>query len=131
MGKRRGLSCRWVFVSVAVTLTVLVCIVLPNHRRSRHQTAYCMSGLKNLGTALEMYQSDHHEFPTRLGALIPHYLKILPTCPQAHRDTYSDGYVAASHPDAYTVVCVGTNHSAVRQSPDFPQYTSRQGLISQ
>lgn len=108
-------------------------ILIPNFIRARAQgqLTACKSNLKNIGTALEMYATDNAgRFPPRLEALTPNYLKRIPTCPSTARDTYTQGYEAASGPDAYTVVCSGHNHPGVRQPANYPQYTSTQGLIS-
>lgn len=99
----------------------------------------CCSNLKNLGTALEMYSTDNSgAFPDRLSQLTPNYVKTIPTCASAHRDTYSNGYsvthprVPGGHaPDAYTVVCEGSYHvNATQWPPNYPQYTDVKGLIA-
>lgn len=93
--------------------------------------ARCESNLKNLGTALEMYSTDNNgRFPQRLAALTPLYLKAIPTCPDAGRDTYSASYQVAASPDAYTLYCRGNNHAREGMAPNSPQYTSTVGLIS-
>ncbi len=90
----------------------------------------CKSNLKNIGTALEMYSTDSAgRLPRHLSQLTPNYLKNIPTCPSLGANTYSSGFVSASGPDAYTVVCSGSNHAGVGLSPNFPQYNSTQGLI--
>lgn len=99
---------------------------------------FCVSNLKNTGTALEMYATDNTgEFPQSLKSLTPNYLKTIPTCPSAGADTYSGGYAASRSllsngkpVGAYTVVCSGANHTRRGNvPPNFPQYTSTQGLI--
>jgi hypothetical protein len=56
-------------------------------------TSACKSNLKNIGTALEMYSSDHGgEYPPSLATLSPEYLKRIPECPLAGQDTYSPSY---------------------------------------
>ncbi len=51
-------------------------------------TSACKSNLKNIGTALEMYSSDHGgEYPPSLATLSPEYLKRIPECPLAGQDT--------------------------------------------
>jgi len=89
----------------------------------------CKSNLKNIGTALEMYSTDFEgRYPTSSLLLTPRYLKTIPTCPTVGSVTYV--FTMASKPDAYTVVCAGTNHSGagVREA-NYPQYTSELGLI--
>jgi len=92
----------------------------------------CEFNLKNIGTALEMYSTDNSgRYPTALSQLTPNYLRIIPTCPQAHRNTYSQAFVSASNPDAYTVICQGSYHDKAGLKTNFPQYTSVRGLINQ
>ncbi|GMU55389.1 MAG: hypothetical protein AMXMBFR33_45350 [Candidatus Xenobia bacterium] len=101
----------------------------------------CKSNLKNLATALEMYSTDNvvlggprgmdklSPYPHSLGALTPNYLKILPNCPAAQKDTYSPTYQRAEQPEAFTVRCGGMNHSQANTPAEFPRYDSYQGLI--
>lgn len=108
-------------------------IAIPNFVRARSmgQVTACKSNLKNIGTALEMYSTDNAgRFPTGLGPLVPNYLRVMPTCPSAGRDTYSRSYEAASNPDAYTVCCEGPHHAGAGLPPDYPKYTSTQGLLT-
>lgn len=77
---------------------------------------------------------------------VPDYLKTLPTCPSVGSVTYSGkGFTSVSNPDAYTVVCSGSRHSAPRveytvvcagvmhsgvtDSDLYPQYCDTRGLI--
>ncbi|HXE71769.1 MAG TPA: type II secretion system protein [Candidatus Nitrosotenuis sp.] len=117
---------------VLAILAVLAAILVPNFVRSRAQgrVTACKSNLKNIGTALEMYSTDHSKlYPLALDRLTPNYLKSLPTCPNAGRNTYSEGFTSASQPSAYTVVCAGYNHKAQGIGPNYPQYNSVSGLV--
>lgn len=97
--------------------------------RRQGQLDACESNLKNVGTALEMYATDAQGvYPPTLALVTPNYLKFIPTCPAAKRDTYSEGYTSHMHPDAYTVVCAGDNHKGL-SAPNYPQYSSAAGLI--
>lgn len=90
----------------------------------------CRSNLKNIGTALEMWSVDHHgQYPTSLPQLKPDYFKQIPTCPSVNRDTYSAAYTMTRNPDTYAVGCKGSNHTSEGAPPNFPRYTSTQGLI--
>jgi uncharacterized protein YfbU (UPF0304 family) len=84
----------------------------------------CKSNQKNIGTALEMYFTDHQErYPSALSALTPNYLRVIPICASAKKDTYSGAFVSTdSH---YTVYCAGSHHF----NPNFPQYNSTEGLV--
>ncbi len=115
----------------AVAVCVLGWVLIsPNFIRSHHggQTTACKSNLKNIGTALEMYSTDHAGlYPPSPALLLPNYLKTIPTCPSVGWVTYR--FQMASQPDLYTVVCDGCNHSAAGIQGNYPQYTSATGLI--
>lgn len=113
-------------------LAMLVAILLPNFIRYHcgGPSTACKSNLKNTATALEMYSTDNQGlYPRSLGQLTPNYLKIIPNCPTAQRDTYSESYRVATGPDAFTLYCSGFNHSAANTPVNYPQYSSFEGLI--
>lgn len=119
---------------VIAIIAILAAILVPNFIRARAQGQFtaCKSNLKNIATALEMWSTDNSgRYPTSLSQLTEgqRYLRTLPTCPAAGRDTYSEYYRSASNPDRYTVICAGNNHNAVDAGRDFPQYNSVAGLI--
>lgn len=117
---------------VIAIIAILASILVPNFIRARGQGMFsaCQSNLKNVGTALEMYSTDAAgRYPTALTTLSPNYLKTIPTCPSSGTATYTGGYTSASLPDAFTVVCTGTNHRAVDAPANYPQYTSQAGMI--
>lgn len=113
----------------------LTLILMPNFvlaqgrgKRGYGQLTSCKSNLKNLATALEMYSEDHRgEYPVTLASLTPNYLKVVPNCPRAGRNTYSQTYT--SQAQAFTMWCSGHHHANVGTPENFPQYTSRDGLI--
>ena len=116
---------------VAVTLMV---VVLPNFIRCvcRGPLTACKSNLKNIGTGLEMYATDWAgQYPPDLSYLAPNYLRTMPTCPNAGKDTYSHSYqVSHGEPEQYTIMCRGCyHHGASIDTPNYPQYTALQGLI--
>ena len=90
----------------------------------------CKSNLKNLATAAEMWSTDNAgRYPNSAAQLCPAYLKQIPTCPVAGKDTYSDGYVSRSGPDAYTFVCRGHHHAFAEVPEDYPLYNSNVGVV--
>ncbi len=118
--------------SLTFTGGLLAALVVPNFVKARGQgqLTACQSNLKNGGTALEMYAVDNAgRYPTSLARLTPNYLKVIPNCPAAGADTYSESYQVASGPDAFTLVCRGHHHASVGLRPDHPVYNSRRGLI--
>lgn len=106
---------------------------LPNFARARAQgrLTECKSQLKNVGTAIEMYSTDWSgRYPRDIALITPKYLKTIPTCPAARRDTYRASYQSHSAPDNYTIFCSGTNHlEAGFSEPDQPIYRAYRGSI--
>lgn len=89
------------------------------------QRTACSSNLKNVATALEMYSTDNAgRYPETLQPLAPNYLKTIPTCPSAHKDTYSETYKMGSNPDSYSFRCSET------EAHDL-SYTSEKGLVAE
>ena len=96
----------------------------------------CKSNCKNIATALEMYASDNKgRYPQEPALLLRgNYLKVVPSCPAAGKDTYSETYVVQSRPDDFTFYCKGENHRKAFSSyagpkENFPQYNSVRGLV--
>ncbi|MCL5773286.1 MAG: hypothetical protein M1536_02765 [Firmicutes bacterium] len=119
--------------SVAPVVAIGAAIAIPNFIKARGQAQFvaCESNMKNIGTALEMYATDNFgRYPTSLSQLTPNYLKSIPTCPEAARDTYSSSYRSSVNPDAYTFCCSGSNHTREGVGENYPQYNSVQGLIT-
>jgi len=112
----------------ALTLPILV----PNFIKARGQgqLTACKSNEKNIATALEMYASDNAgRYPTDLKPLMSgNYLKLIPTCPAAGRDTYSESYQVQAAPDTFSFYCSGKNHGELVPA-GYPQYNAEMGLI--
>ena len=121
---------------VIAIIAILAAILVPNFLRARAQgmVTACKSNCKNIGTALEMYSTDHSghyplsaNFQTGLTANAA-YLRALPQCPSAGSMSYS--YTATSDPDSYTTWCTGSHHTAVGiTQAGYPQYNSVEGLV--
>lgn len=114
--------------SQTVTLGMAAAIVVPNFIKARAQGQWsaCKSNLKNLATALEMYATDNKgHYPADLTSLTPGYLKMIPVCPGADRESY----VYEVKGEAFTVTCKGLNHAGIGVPADHPFYTSTRGLI--
>ena len=86
---------------------------------------------------MEMWSTDNSgRYPTSLEQLVPNYLRTIPLCPEAGRDTYSaslqtgleaEGNEETQYQDYYLVKCLGHNHPQIEE--DYPQYNGVQGLI--
>ena len=112
----------------ALTLPILV----PNFMKARNQgqLTACKSNEKNIATALEMYATDYAgKYPSDLKPLTTgNYLRLIPTCPAAGKDTYSESYQMQSSPDLFSFYCSGHNHGTLLPA-DYPRYTAEMGLI--
>jgi hypothetical protein len=93
--------------------------------RAEGQATACESNLKNLAVGVEMYASDHkNNYPDSLKQLLSgKYLRRIPTCPAAGRDTYSATYRKTGQ--AYEFHCSGSH--AGREA-GHPFYNSNDGL---
>lgn len=114
---------------------LLIVFLVPRWIRWRHQhdASACHGNIKKVGTALEIYSSENGaQFPDALDKLVPRYIATIPTCPGAGGDSYSSSYSVAhkKDADAYTFFCQGANHTGTGLSANFPQYTSRLGLLT-
>ena len=136
---RRGFTLIELMIVIAI-IAILAAILVPNFIRARAQgqATACKSNLKNIATACEMYAQDNSgRYPGSGGALgaiynlTPNYLKSVPTCPSTGASTsyVNGGFTIATSPDAYTLLCMGSNHTGAGYSANYPQYTSAQGLV--
>ena len=91
----------------------------------------CRANLTNLVTALELYAADHRGgYPESLQSLVPRYVRAIPDCPGARKDTYSRGFQLSQQSLTYTLMCRGCHHHrSGLHHPNFPQYSSEQGFI--
>ena len=129
--QRKGFTLIELMIVIAI-IAILAAILVPNFIRARAQgqLTACKSNTKNLATSLEMYSTDNsgHYPTTNMNLLTPNYLKIIPQCPSAQSATYF--YSSATIPDAYTLGCEGTYHTAAGINlANYPQYSSYSGLL--
>ncbi|MBI2252670.1 MAG: hypothetical protein HYU63_08055 [Armatimonadetes bacterium] len=120
-------------VVILITI-ILIGISIPiiSRIRAQGQASACKSNLKTIASALEMKSIDYGgKYPANLSSLSPLYLKIIPTCPSAGADTYTNGYTSASNPNTYTIWCNGNYHSSLGYAANMPQYISGEGLIEE
>jgi hypothetical protein len=134
VAKPNGLHYRALGLSNTSIVGVGAAILIPNFIRARGQgqTTACKSNLKNIGTGLEMYSTDWSgDYPTDMGMLTPNYLKTIPDCPAAGRNTYSESYSLKPTDggwEAYYFYCSGENHIDVGLPANFPAYNGVEGL---
>jgi len=118
----RGFTLIEMMIVVAI-IAILVAILVPNFMRARAQaqTAACEANLKEIATALELYQTDHQAYPdvtaltdvTNTEANLGSYLRQTPIDPVAPTSFYqyeTTGYDTGSA--TYTIVCPGSHDPA-------------------
>ena len=139
MTSRRGKRLLWVLL-LAIGVAIVLVSVTPNFIRCRCQSPLtaCKSNLKHIGTALEMYSTDHSSYPNQLAELTPNYLKAVPTCPSGK------SYGAEISGEEYLVYCSGgwhgktllsdthssKSHTHSKTAPGSPAYSSHEGLLA-
>lgn len=130
-----GLEYRSYGVGAGPVVGVAAAILVPNFVRARAggQLTACKSNLKNIGTACEMWSTDNAgKYPPNIGVLSPNYLRAIPQCPAAERDTYSASYALRKGSggfEIYEIYCSGANHTSVSVPSDYPRYNGEVGLI--
>ncbi|MDQ7823375.1 MAG: type II secretion system protein GspG [Candidatus Eremiobacteraeota bacterium] len=98
-------------------------------QKAQAQAKACLSNLKSLSTALDMYQSDHGgKYPAGLEALVPRYLTRMPQCWACWKDTYSATYKVTQGGRGFSYCCGGTYHQVIGLGPNLPAYDSVKGL---
>ena len=96
----------------------------------------CKSNLKNIGTALEMYSTNHQgKYPPSMDLLTPNYLKTIPECPAAGSITYRVTFGLNApmnthrYNEYYYLECHGNNHRDKGVIGDYPAYNGTMGLV--
>ncbi len=117
------------YISFLVIALYMILLFLPERGHTIGNFTRCQGNLKNIGTALEMYSTDFNcKYPYSLSLLTPEYLRAIPTCSGAKRDTCSETYTCSPDKEAYSFYCRGKNHSEVGVDEDYPRYDSKNGL---
>jgi general secretion pathway protein G len=122
----RGFTLIEMMIVVAI-IAILVAILVPNFMRARAQaqTAACEANLKEIATALELYQTDHQAYPdaqaltnvTNTDPNLGPYLRQTPIDPVDPSGNYQYVTTGYNTGDAtYTIVCPGSHDPATLAS---------------
>lgn len=124
IASQRGFTLIEMMIVVAI-IAILVSILVPNFVRARAQaqTSACESNLKEIATAIELFQTDNDHYPSsgtvnsQNDELQP-YMKQTPVDPAAGPGAYYTFTV--TDPDTgtaeYTIVCPGTHDPGTLQN---------------
>lgn len=118
----RGFTLIEMMIVVAI-IAILVAIMMPNLMRARAQaqTAACEANLKEIATALELYQTDHESYPTTSGptnvtstdTYLGPYIRQTPIDPVNPTGYYQYQVTDPTSGDAsYTIICPGQHDPA-------------------
>lgn len=116
------------YLSIAKILLVLVLgFFYFNYLKAKaqNQCHQCSINIQNIATTLEFYSGDNEgKYPDKLSKLTPKYLKTIPTCSSAGKDTYSSSYRVSPDKDFWLLSCSGNNHENVGVPPNYPHCNS-------
>lgn len=113
-------------IPITTTIFILCCIAfltlnfLKEKQTAERNSNYlgCTFNMCKIEKGLARYKKEHKgKYPKKLSQLVPKYLKQIPECPIAHRDTYSESYIAIEHPQTYFFCCSGKNHIGPKNTP--------------
>jgi general secretion pathway protein G len=119
----RGFTLIEMMIVVAI-IAILVSILVPNFIRARAQaqTAACEANIKEIATALELYETDNEKYPASGNAtssntdLTP-YLNQTPVDPVAGPGTpYTFTTSSTNGVESYTIICPGSHDPGTLQS---------------
>jgi type II secretion system protein G len=124
--RQRGFTLIEMMIVVSI-IAILVTILVPNFMRARAQaqTAACEGNLKEIATALELYETDHDSYP-QSGTVdssntdLQPYLQQTPVDPAAGPGKPYTFTVAtdSSGNTSYTITCPGLHDPVTLQAID-------------
>jgi len=87
-------------------------------RGEEHRWQECMTNLKSISIAAELYCCDNAgRYPQHLADMVPRYLRVPPACPSAGEVTYTWRSDATM---SFTVFCSGSHHAVIGVPRDRP-----------
>jgi prepilin-type N-terminal cleavage/methylation domain-containing protein len=127
--KQKGFTLIELLTAIFI-ISVIATIIFPNIRKAfyRANLTGCQSNLRNMATALEIYNTDTGAYPDQLSKIVPERMRRIPECPAAGIDTYSAGYEYSADPTAYTIHCSGNHHAITGLGAGEPYYSGESGL---
>lgn len=124
-----------IFIIGAIIILAVVLLfflfIRPGVKKSKQESNLnlCFNNIKRISAQIDNYHRKRDRYPETLGELVPEYFKSLPTCPEAGKDTYSDGYEVSPDGQIFTLFCRGNSHADLKIPPGFPAYYSNEGIV--
>ncbi len=128
-GKKQTGSTIVEFMTVMFIIAGITTMIIPNVYAAIHKAKLtaCISNVRNIVSSLEQYKNENEKYPPTLLHLVPRYLAMIPECPEARKDTYSEGYEVSDDGLNFTLYCKGNNHESLGLKPDQPFFNYSQG----
>jgi len=123
-----------IVVGIVVGISVLALLflfIIPGVKKSQKESNLnlCYNNVKRLAMQLDNYKRNEGRYPSSIDKLVPHYFKGIPNCPEAAENTYSEGYRVSEDGQVFTLFCRGKFHTDMGIPPNFPFYSSDEGLV--
>jgi len=122
-------------INIAITLLVMLAGFAfferqKENARIRNRLTRCKSNLKNLSTAMEMYNSDHQHYPETLSPLTPNYLKTIPKSPGGDQATYDLSFKSSDRrKEVYLLTCTDPLHQEFTGRSNYWSLDGELGLL--
>ncbi len=118
-------------IFAAIVIFFVFFFIIPGVEKSKKESNLnlCYNNVKRLSVQLDIYKKQHGVYPQSLDKLVPDYFKGIPVCPEIDKDTYSEGYIVSNDGMTFTLFCIGNHHTDLGIPPNFPFYSSKEGLV--
>jgi len=127
---KKGFTLLEIMIVVSI-IAILVAIIIPRIKKmeGRAKMVSCISNLKNIATAVNIYSNETMgQFPVSLTSIFPDFIGKIPECPAALKDTYTAGYTTNDEYNDFTVCCYGKYHAICGLDSNQPFYSAVNGI---
>ncbi|MHC9541775.1 MAG: hypothetical protein AB9903_19895 [Vulcanimicrobiota bacterium] len=144
-----------IFIAAALVFLIVICLILTSIRKlkpflyiiallsliavifivkSLIAMNGCVENVRALNSALAKYKFSKGTYPDTISSLSPDFIKKIPVCPSAGKDTYAPGYKATHDGRECSFSCKGKNHDLIvftitlYAKQDYPNFNSARDL---
>jgi type II secretory pathway pseudopilin PulG len=114
-------------LTICLIIGTLAGMMLPSWIRAKFKAyhAACCENSHNIKVAINLYQTQEHEYPPNLPILVSEkFIAALPYCPSNPSSNYGTGYEVSPDYKAFTLSCPGVHHIQLPVRQGYPQVTS-------